>query len=155
MLFPTTTTTVVLGLYSTCALALNARYDAGDIQEFSDIRYLDERNTDPAVKPHRTRTQSASSAPYWMEDIKHQGIASFNPNPSKYTVFRNVKSYGAVGDGITDDTAAIQRAIAEGDRCAPGFCESSTNTPAVVYFPTGTYLISSSIFDYYYTQVCN
>jgi len=57
------------------------------------------------------------------------------------------------GDGRTDDTAAIQRAITEGNRCTPGYCESSTNTPALVYFPGGTYVISSSIIDYYYTQV--
>ncbi|KAI8943802.1 hypothetical protein NX059_001776 [Plenodomus lindquistii] len=94
-----------------------------------------------------------SCAPYWMENIKHQGVASFNQNPRNYTVFRNVKDYGAVGDGVTDDTAAINRAIAEGNRCTPGFCESTTNTPAVVYFPGGTYLISSSIIDYYYTQI--
>ena len=54
---------------------------------------------------------------------------------------------------MTDDTAAIQRAITEGDRCTPGYCESSTNTPALVYLPGGTYVISSSIIDYYYTQV--
>tara|TARA_R110002003_G_scaffold1048_9_gene22221 strand:- start:1956 stop:2141 length:186 start_codon:yes stop_codon:yes gene_type:complete len=54
---------------------------------------------------------------------------------------------------VTDDTAAIQRAITEGDRCTPGYCESSTNTPALVYLPGGTYVISSSIIDYYYTQV--
>ena len=35
----------------------------------------------------------------------------------------------------------------------PGNCSSSTTTPAVVYFPAGTYLISSSIIDYYYTQL--
>lgn len=32
-------------------------------------------------------------------------------------------------------------------------CQSTTTTPAVVYFPAGTYLISSSIVDYYITQI--
>ena len=29
--------------------------------------------------------------PFWMESIKHQGISPFNPNATKYKVFRNVK----------------------------------------------------------------
>lgn len=90
---------------------------------------------------------------FWMESIAHQGLAAFNPNPSAYQVFRNVKDFGAVGDGVTDDTAAINAAIDSGSRCAPGSCQSSTVTPAVVYFPAGTYLISSSIIHYYYTQL--
>jgi glucan 1,3-beta-glucosidase len=98
-------------------------------------------------------TGTPNCAPYWLENIKHQGLASFNPNVSSYEVFRNVKDYGAKGDGRTDDTAAIQRAITEGNRCTPGYCESSTTTPALVYFPGGTYIISASIIDYYYTQV--
>jgi glucan 1,3-beta-glucosidase len=60
-----------------------------------------------------------------------------------------------LGDGVTDDTAAINSAISSGSRCvegAPG-CESSTTSPAVVYFPAGTYLISSSILPYYMTQL--
>jgi hypothetical protein len=40
----------------------------------------------------------------------------------------NVKSYGAVGDGVTDDTAAIQAASDAG---------------AAVFFPNGTYLVSN------------
>jgi polygalacturonase len=60
--------------------------------------------------------------------------------------------YGAVGDGVADDTAAINLAISSGDRCGVD-CGSSTVRPAVVYFPTGTYLVSSSIIQYYNTQL--
>ncbi|EME45017.1 glycoside hydrolase family 55 protein [Dothistroma septosporum NZE10] len=88
-----------------------------------------------------------------METIKHQGIAAFNSNPSGYQVFRNVKDFGAKGDGVTDDAAAINRAISSGGRCGPGTCASTTTTPAVVYFPAGTYMVNSSIIDYYYTQL--
>jgi hypothetical protein len=38
-----------------------------------------------------TQGTAAPGAPYWMETIKHQGTAAFNPNPSTYKVFRNVK----------------------------------------------------------------
>jgi hypothetical protein len=31
------------------------------------------------------------SEPFWLESIKHQGTAAFNPNPETYQVFRNVK----------------------------------------------------------------
>ncbi|KAL8758655.1 MAG: hypothetical protein Q9199_001333 [Rusavskia elegans] len=71
----------------------------------------------------------------------------------KYLIFRNVKNYGARGDGFTDDTAAINRAISSGGRCAPGLCQSSTTSPAIVYFPSGTYRVSSPIIDYYFTQI--
>ncbi|KAF8847257.1 pectin lyase-like protein [Acephala macrosclerotiorum] len=96
---------------------------------------------------------AVTAAPYWLEGIKHQGISAFNTNSSSYQVFRNVKDFGAKGDGVTDDTAAIQDAMSAGGRCAPGSCQGSTTTPAIVYFPSGTYLISSSIIDYYYTQI--
>lgn len=70
-----------------------------------------------------------------------------------YVVYRNVKNYGAVGDGVTDDTAAIQAAISDGGRPDITTGQTFTNMPAVVYFPPGTYLLSKSIIQYYYTQL--
>ncbi|OTA98252.1 glycoside hydrolase family 55 protein [Hypoxylon sp. CI-4A] len=81
---------------------------------------------------------------YWLEDVTHQGVAPFGGDG--YTVFRNVKDFGAKGDGTTDDTQAITAAMNSGDnRCLQG-C-------AIVYFPSGTYLISSSIVPPYFTQL--
>ncbi|OBZ70776.1 Glucan 1,3-beta-glucosidase [Grifola frondosa] len=87
-----------------------------------------------------------------MEQIAHQGTSPFNSNPSGYQVFRNVKDFGAKGDGVTDDTAAINAAISSGNRCGEG-CGQSSTSPAVVFFPQGTYLVSSPIIAYYYTQI--
>ena len=56
------------------------------------------------------------------------------------------------GDGINDDTEAINRAISEGNRCGRG-CDSSTLTPALVYFPPGIYMVKSPIISLYFTQL--
>ena len=45
----------------------------------------------------------------------------------------NVKYYGATGNGTTDDTTAINAAIA-----------AITSTYATLYFPSGTYVVSST-----------
>ncbi|KAL2175005.1 glycoside hydrolase family 55 protein [Thermothelomyces heterothallicus CBS 202.75] len=87
---------------------------------------------------------------HWLGEISHQGFAPFAG--ANYPVFRNVKDYGARGDGVTDDTAAINAAINAGNPCNRG-CASTTQTPAVIYFPAGTYLISSSIKPAYFTQL--
>lgn len=65
--------------------------------------------------------------------------------------FRPAKKYP--GDGVTDDSAAINRAISDGNRCGPWVCQSSTDTPAIVYFPAGTYIIGKPIIMYYMTQL--
>lgn len=55
---------------------------------------------------------ASPSDPYWLETIDHQGTSPFNSN-SSYQVFRNVKDFGAKGDGTTDDTAAIKLVLEE------------------------------------------
>ncbi|KZT72230.1 glycoside hydrolase family 55 protein [Daedalea quercina L-15889] len=93
---------------------------------------------------------AAASDPFWLQNIAHQGYAPYASDPSSYSVYRNVMDYGATGNGVTDDTDAINAAISDGSRCGDG-CGSSTTTPAVVFFPQGTYLVSSPIIAYYYT----
>jgi len=44
-----------------------------------------------------TSNVTTSASTWWLERIPKQGIAAFNPNPSGYKVFRNVKDYGAKG----------------------------------------------------------
>jgi hypothetical protein len=80
---------------------------------------------------------------------------SSNSSSSSYTIFRNVMDYGATGDGVTDDTDAINLAMSEGGRCGgTPPCDSSTITPAVIFFPGGKkYLVSKPITMYYYTQM--
>ncbi|KAK4208040.1 pectate lyase superfamily protein-domain-containing protein [Rhypophila decipiens] len=92
-----------------------------------------------------------ASSGWWLSNIERQGVVPFN-DEAGYKVFRNVKEYGAVGDGSTDDTEAINKAISDGKRCAQN-CSSSTNTPALVYFPPGTYVVSKPIVQLYYTQL--
>lgn len=73
---------------------------------------------------------------------------------ANFKVFRNVKDFGAKGDGSTDDTAAINSAISSGNqRCGNGNCPSGTIAPALVYFPPGTYKVSSPIVAWYFTQL--
>ncbi|KAF4548363.1 Glucan 1,3-beta-glucosidase-like protein 1 [Elsinoe fawcettii] len=88
---------------------------------------------------------------FWMDNIAHNGKWPFGKNSADFKVFRDVTQYGAKGDGVTDDTAAIKRAVAEGNACGAG-CYSSTTKGAIIYFPPGTYLVSSTIETHYGTQ---
>jgi hypothetical protein len=54
----------------------------------------------------------------------------------------SVKSYGAVGDGVTDDTVAIQSALSDGRSNAT---EDYYGVPKALYFPPGTYLVRNTL----------
>ncbi|CAK7223423.1 hypothetical protein SBRCBS47491_005203 [Sporothrix bragantina] len=98
------------------------------------------------------RTADAGTDPYWMETISRKGTVPWGNDPS-YKVFRNVVTdYGADPTGVKDSTAAIQKAIADGNRCGAK-CGGSTTKNAIVYIPYGTYLVSSSISVYFGTQI--
>lgn len=103
-----------------------------------------------APTPQTSSDTSSSTSSYWLANIERTGTVAYGN--SSYQIFRNVKDFGAVGDGVTDDTAAINAAISTGGRCGLG-CDSTTVTPALVYFPPGTYAVSTPIIQYYYTQL--
>ncbi len=63
---------------------------------------------------------------------------------------RNVKNYGAKGDGITDDTQAFIAALQSNRKPPNGVAEKA---PASVYVPPGTYLISSTLIIWRNTQL--
>lgn len=60
-------------------------------------------------------------------------VTAINPVGGYYVV--TDPTYGAVGNGTTDDTAAIQAAIAAANTAGGG----------TVYFPPGTYVVSASL----------
>ena len=54
--------------------------------------------------------------------------------------WKNVKTdFGAKGDGVTDDAPAINRALAQMKTIVNNWCK--------LYFPAGTYLINSTVYN--------
>ncbi|OQO05758.1 hypothetical protein B0A48_09852 [Cryoendolithus antarcticus] len=109
----------------------------------------------PTSMVSRNLDTRQSGDSFWIESITRQG--STWGNSGSYNIYRNVKDFGARGDGTTDDTNAINEAISSSKgnaRCGNDpYCDSSTTTSAIVYFPAGTYRVSSPIVMYYYTQL--
>ncbi|KAH7354209.1 pectate lyase superfamily protein-domain-containing protein [Plectosphaerella cucumerina] len=104
----------------------------------------------PEIEDSDSSLQKRAAEDWWMSSLKQRGSSPFSP--AGYQVWRNVRDFGAKGDGVADDTAAINRAISSGGRCGSN-CTGSTIYPATVYFPPGTYKVSSSIIQYYNTEM--
>lgn len=120
---------------------------------FSTVAAVTSDNSTSNATSSASDEVSASASDWWFANIERNGAVPFGSGGDGYKVFRNVADYGAKGDGSTDDTEAINAAITDGgNRCGFG-CDSSTNTPALVYFPPGTYVVSSPVIPYYYTHM--
>jgi len=64
----------------------------------------------------------------------------------------SVKAFGAVGNGATDDTAAIQRALEE--LYSDIVDQNDTRSSRILFFPAGTYNISASLKIPPYARLC-
>ncbi|KAM7183947.1 glucan 1,3-beta-glucosidase [Naviculisporaceae sp. PSN 640] len=93
--------------------------------------------------------QRQDSQEYWLAELGKSGKAPLAG--AGYSLFRNIRDFGAKGDGQSDDSEAINRAVAEGDRCGQN-CSSTFVKSAVIYFPPGEYKICSPIIQFYHTQ---
>ena len=89
------------------------------------------------------------TAKYTYEDIAVGYPAQTGPTPSDPVVrtiqaklddFASVRDFGAVGDGIADDTDAINRALFQ------LYCvQSNSQVRRALYFPAGTYLVTNTM----------
>ena len=86
---------------------------------------------------HGLQMDSMTDDPEYRTDMDIQPVAKIAvpaandiPQLPGMETWINVQDYGAKGDGSTDDTQAIRRAIAAGDN---------------IYFPTGWYIVSETI----------
>jgi hypothetical protein len=81
-------------------------------------------------------------------DIKNGGLtptgAINRAINEKLSDFISVKDFGAVGDGTTDDTTAIQNAIDYASNLY-GNIPAAKQQVATVYFPSGNYLVSGTL----------
>lgn len=125
------------------ALGLAAQVSAGLLPP---TQQAESRDATTLYGSALVKRQNASTA-YWYSQVQHNGISPTITNGANWTVFRNVKEFGAKGDGVTDDSAAIQTALnlgnAQGTRASGVF--GITQQPAVVYFPAGTYLVNRPV----------
>jgi hypothetical protein len=89
-------------------------------------------STNPAVVP------ATGIVDFWCDlstvYVVSEGDTAVRPLYPATNSTYNVRDYGAIGDGVADDTAAIQAAI--------NACSASGARGGMVYLPVGTYLVN-------------
>ena len=98
------------------------------LTEFSDITVLSSYSYDDVVVGYSAQTGTTPGAPV---------VRTVQERLDDYV---SVRAYGAIGNGVTDDTDAINRALFD------LYCrEVNTEIRRSLFFPAGTYLISETL----------
>lgn len=109
-----------------------------------DAASEDSQEADPEITGNDNDDGSASHPGSEDEPEVVAPVVTAVPLPEG--VLTNIRDLGAVGDGITDDTAAIQAALDEGRRVDGELSEFVLlDTPLGLYFPPGDYLITEPL----------
>jgi hypothetical protein len=120
---------------------VNYRAEESDIKlgDISDVKEIPDGQGTRVYQDRHHRSGSSSDLSYQINplptpggDGNYQEPDRFRSGPRSTSI--DVTSYGAKGDALTNDTAAIQRAIDAA--CLP------TGGSGEVYFPPGYYLVS-------------
>jgi Pectate lyase superfamily protein len=84
-------------------------------------------------------TDSTGHAPGWLDPDNDPGLYTISYGSGATQTFwvgnPGVRAYGAVGDGVTDDTVAIQAAITAAEAAGGG----------TVFFPPGDYVVNGAL----------
>lgn len=99
------------------------------LTEFSDITTLSSYTYEDSVVGYTVQTGATASGPV-VRTVQ-----------AKLDDFASVRDFGATGDGVTDDTDAINRALYQ------LYCREPDNTQSrrSLYFPAGTYIVTETI----------
>lgn len=89
--------------------------------------------TNPITYKAPTQDRMYDTIPFLTPDKVPYKVLVENENTKRLgNAFINVKDYGAKGDGVTDDSSAIQSVL-------------NTYTGNTIYFPPGTYIIGTTL----------
>jgi hypothetical protein len=113
----------------------NAR-KLGSALRLSEANQIGELNP-PLTNQQHILSSVGGAAPSWQAlpslsigPVIATGSTTARSVQDRFADFANVKDFGAVGDGVTDDTSAIQAAL--------------NSTATSVYFPSGSYRVANN-----------
>src|SRR5262249_2186308 len=105
---------------------------------FNNFQWSGDGKTNPVIRwiPNGVKLSSVANVPVPPEDVVPDALTRPTVSAALPGML-DVRSFGARGDGTTDDSTAIQSAL---DANCNG------QTPKTLYFPAGTYRISRTLY---------